>query len=105
MVERRGDTQDLEKKKALEAEGKTLAERIATLRESTFVFRQTRCVACGLPLELPVTHFLCGHSFHKNCVAVDATGCPKCGCSEEKTKGVRDSEFLKRVRVLGGGDV
>lgn len=105
MIEWRGDEQDLEKKTALEAEGKALVEQIATLRESTFVFRQTRCVACGLPLELPVTHFLCGHSFHKNCVAVDAMGCPKCGCGAEKMKGVRDSEFLKRVRVLGGGEV
>ena len=89
----------------MEAEGKALEERIAALRESTCVFRQTHCVACGLPLELPVTHFLCGHSFHKNCVAADAQGCPKCGCREERMKRVRDSEFLKRVGVRGRSEV
>ena len=29
-------------------------------------------------MDLPSVHFLCGHSFHKNCVDPNAGGCPHC---------------------------
>lgn len=97
-------SQDEEKTATLQSEGEALVKDIATLKDSVFAFHQTRCVGCGLPLELPVLHFLCGHSYHKNCVATQEKGCPKCGCAVTKTKPLSDEEFLKKVSVRGGDE-
>lgn len=97
-------SQDEEKTATLQSEGEALEKDITTLRDSVFAFHQTRCVGCGLPLELPALHFLCGHSYHKNCVATQEKGCPKCGCAVTKAKPLSDEEFLKKVRLGRGGE-
>lgn len=88
----------------LEKEGDALEKDVEALRGSVFAFHQTRCVGCGLPAELPMWHFLCGHSYHKRCVAAPERGCPTCGCAVEKTKPLSDEEFLKKVSVARGDD-
>ncbi|OAA57644.1 vacuolar membrane protein [Niveomyces insectorum RCEF 264] len=41
---------------------------LADLGSKPAVFQATRCSQCALPLELPVVHFLCKHSFHQRCL-------------------------------------
>lgn len=88
----------------LEKEGEALEKDVEALRGSVFAFHQTRCVGCGLPTELPMLHFLCGHSYHKRCVAAPERGCPTCGCAVEKTKPLSDEEFLRKVSVVPWDD-
>jgi vacuolar protein sorting-associated protein 11 len=33
--------------------------------EDSRVFHVTRCSGCGNSLDLPVVHFMCGHSYHQ----------------------------------------
>ncbi|KIH90744.1 hypothetical protein SPBR_00111 [Sporothrix brasiliensis 5110] len=44
---------------------------LADLEAKPAVFQATRCSQCALPLELPVVHFLCKHSFHQRCLKGD----------------------------------
>ncbi|CAK7197982.1 Vacuolar protein sorting-associated protein 11 [Sporothrix eucalyptigena] len=44
---------------------------LADLESKPAVFQATRCSQCALPLELPVVHFLCKHSFHQRCLKSD----------------------------------
>ncbi|CAK7271454.1 Vacuolar protein sorting-associated protein 11 [Sporothrix epigloea] len=46
---------------------------LADLEAKPAVFQATRCSQCALPLELPVVHFLCKHSFHQRCLKTDST--------------------------------
>jgi vacuolar protein sorting-associated protein 11 len=47
---------------------------LADLEAKPAVFQATRCSQCALPLELPVVHFLCKHSFHQRCLKGDGGG-------------------------------
>eukprot|EP00922_Rhytidocystis_sp_ex-Travisia-forbesii_P035960 GHVS01053362.1.p1 GENE.GHVS01053362.1~~GHVS01053362.1.p1 ORF type:complete len:1031 (-),score=90.11 GHVS01053362.1:186-3278(-) len=47
------------------------------LRTKAQVFQAVKCAQCGLPLELPTTHFFCMHSYHSNCVP-NSIQCPLC---------------------------
>ena len=51
-----------------------LRREIDDLRGGAQVFQQTRCTECGMQLSLPAVHFLCGHSFHENCLNVAEEG-------------------------------
>lgn len=44
---------------------------LADLESKPAVFQATRCSQCALPLELPVVHFMCKHSFHQRCLKGD----------------------------------
>ncbi|CAK7263759.1 Vacuolar protein sorting-associated protein 11 [Sporothrix epigloea] len=46
---------------------------LADLETKPAVFQAQRCSQCALPLELPVVHFLCKHSFHQRCLKTDST--------------------------------
>lgn len=60
-------------------------------------FKQTRCIGCGLPLELPTVHFLCGHSYHKACVDLEGEHCPKCEVTRKEKVKVDESLLLSEV--------
>ena len=75
-------------------------KEIQQIQENGFRFKQTRCVACGLNLELPVVHFLCGHSFHKACVDMEKGVCPRCGESEQVQRSMDNNTFEKMVEVI-----
>lgn len=47
---------------------------LADLEAKPAVFQATRCSQCALPLELPVVHFMCKHSFHQRCLKSDGSG-------------------------------
>ena len=53
-------------------------ESISHYQNHSFSFKQTRCIGCGLPLELPVVHYVCGHSYHKGCLVDPSNGCSRC---------------------------
>lgn len=55
-----------------------LREEINELVSGARLFQAAKCSNCNLPLELPVVHFVCGHSYHKACLAGDGDGCPRC---------------------------
>lgn len=38
------------------------------LKTQAKVFQATKCASCENPLTLPSFHFLCGHSYHENCI-------------------------------------
>ena len=75
-------------------------KEIHQIQENGFRFKQTRCVACGLNLELPVVHFLCGHSFHKACVDMEKGVCPRCGESKELQRSMDNDTFEKMVDIM-----
>ena len=50
------------------------------LKTQAKIFQSTRCTSCENPLNLPSVHFMCGHSFHDNCLLMDRSEkeCLKC---------------------------
>lgn len=69
-----------------------IAKSQSSLRQlttSATVFQTTKCNACPAPLDLPVVHFLCKHSYHKRCLN-DALQCNL--CSAETTKMVQNQK-------------
>lgn len=72
-------------------------QRLNTYQEHAFCFKQTRCIGCGLPLELPAVHFLCGHSYHKACVDLELGHCPKCEVTKTVKTKVNEEVVLKEV--------
>ena len=46
---------------------------LADLEAKPAIFQATRCSQCALPLELPVVHFMCKHSFHQRCLKSDGS--------------------------------
>ena len=75
-------------------------ESISHYQNHSFSFKQTRCIGCGLPLELPVVHFLCGHSYHKACVNMEEPHCPKCEVTKKEKVKVDEKQILKEVRCM-----
>lgn len=82
----------------------TLAKRqeISELSTKPQTFNATRCSSAncgGAPLNLPVIHFLCKHSFHQGClnVEVDSEGnikgdCPKCKQGNDIIRAIRRAD-------------
>jgi hypothetical protein len=53
------------------------------------VFQNSRCAATGQPLELPVVHFLCGHSFNLRSLGENDTECPLCAPDFKRVLDIR----------------
>eukprot|EP00922_Rhytidocystis_sp_ex-Travisia-forbesii_P013383 GHVS01020063.1.p1 GENE.GHVS01020063.1~~GHVS01020063.1.p1 ORF type:complete len:1042 (+),score=160.48 GHVS01020063.1:193-3318(+) len=66
------------------------------LRTKAQVFQAVKCAQCGLPLELPTTHFFCMHSYHSHCVP-NKTQCPLCAPLASAKKMLKEQrEFQAR---------
>ncbi|KAF3025668.1 hypothetical protein E8E14_013787 [Neopestalotiopsis sp. 37M] len=69
---------------------------IAKLGTMPEVFQAQRCPGCGAPLELPVVHFLCKHSFHQRCLKRGGdsaeTECPLCASSNMTVRAMKQSQ-------------
>ncbi|KAH8816330.1 vacuolar protein sorting protein-like protein [Xylogone sp. PMI_703] len=79
----------------------TVAKRqeIAELNSKPQTFNQTRCSACGSPLDLPTVHFMCKHSFHQRCLNVQVGedgvvdgDCPTCKQSNDMVRALRKAQ-------------
>ena len=89
---------------------------IADLGSRPAVFQATRCSDCGGPLELPVVHFLCKHSFHQRCLRGGAGGgaaavgdvdggaveCPQCANDNNTVRALRKTqeEYAQRHELF-----
>jgi hypothetical protein len=91
------------------AETEQRRTEIADLGSKPAVFQATRCSDCGAPLELPVVHFLCKHSFHQRCLrgggGVDGAGsgeCPQCANDNNTIRALRKTqeEYAERHELF-----
>ncbi|KAF2266994.1 vacuolar protein sorting-associated protein 11 [Lojkania enalia] len=68
------------------------------------VFQATRCKICNAPLELPVVHFMCKHSFHQRCLSTDedvedeSVECPICSGSNQTVRAIRRAQVESSER-------
>ncbi|KAH8738617.1 hypothetical protein FG386_000612 [Cryptosporidium ryanae] len=72
---------------------KKMKGEIKNLKNRPKILSSSRCSQCHLPLELPVVHFLCDHSFHKYCLSIQ-NQCPI--CSNERQNKIK---FLKQREI------
>lgn len=61
-----------------------MKKEIKDLKSMPKLLNTSRCNQCHLPLELPIVHFLCDHSFHRYCL-LQQDQCPVCS-SDQHTK-------------------
>eukprot|EP00879_Flechtneria_rotunda_P025603 GHRR01027225.1.p1 GENE.GHRR01027225.1~~GHRR01027225.1.p1 ORF type:complete len:162 (-),score=43.49 GHRR01027225.1:467-952(-) len=66
----------------------TKAEAIK-LKTQPHVFQNSRCAATGQSLELPVVHFLCGHSFNLRSLGENDRECPLCAAEFKRVLDIR----------------
>jgi hypothetical protein len=59
------------------------------LKSTPHVFQNSRCAATGQPLELPVVHFLCGHSFNLRSLGEADGECPLCAPDFRRVLDIR----------------
>ncbi|GJQ13053.1 hypothetical protein GpartN1_g4844.t1 [Galdieria partita] len=52
----------------LESQMRTLKEEKNKLDGSVMIIQNDRCSKCGVQLTVPLIHFLCGHSYHIDCL-------------------------------------
>ncbi|GFR48731.1 hypothetical protein Agub_g10689, partial [Astrephomene gubernaculifera] len=82
---------DREAVSKLASETTALREEVSRLRTKPRVFQNSRCSASGAPLELPVVHFLCGHSYNLRQLGDNERECPLCGPDQRRVLEIRRS--------------
>lgn len=70
--------QNNEKTEDVSISNQGLKRELTSLVKGARLFQNTKCCNCSLPLELPVIHYVCGHSYHKGCLVDSANGCTRC---------------------------
>eukprot|EP00929_Paragymnodinium_shiwhaense_P090790 TRINITY_DN50899_c0_g1_i1.p1 TRINITY_DN50899_c0_g1~~TRINITY_DN50899_c0_g1_i1.p1 ORF type:complete len:959 (+),score=317.64 TRINITY_DN50899_c0_g1_i1:203-3079(+) len=87
-----------------------MQHEIVTLRTQAQVFQSTKCMQCGLTLEVPAVHFFCGHSYHSYCMPADSR-CPKCSQEalpkltlkeQREAQACKPDDFFKYLQGGGG---
>lgn len=73
----------------LGGEAGAMKAEAAKLRSEPHVFQNSRCAASGQPLELPVVHFLCGHSFNLRSLGENDRECPLCAPDAKRVLDIR----------------
>lgn len=77
---------------------------LQNLNTKPVVFQAARCQVCMKPLELPVVHFLCKHSFHQSCLSTDEDvrdaeiECPVCSSGNATVKAIRRAQVESAER-------
>ncbi|KAF2463351.1 vacuolar protein sorting-associated protein 11 [Lindgomyces ingoldianus] len=75
-----------------------------SLATKPVVFQATRCKICPHPLDLPVVHFLCKHSFHQRCLSTDedveneSVECPICSQQNQTVRTIRKAQVESAER-------
>ncbi|KAI8469810.1 MAG: hypothetical protein J3K34DRAFT_511770 [Monoraphidium minutum] len=89
------DTADIERDREtvarLASETAAMQAEVVKLRTQPHVFQSSRCAATGQPLELPVVHFLCGHSFNLRSLGENDRECPLCAPDFKRVLEIRRS--------------
>lgn len=69
------DRSEIEKNKAIVLKNMRQAEtsraEFKKLKTTSKAFLSNNCVQCQNGLTFPSIHFMCGHSFHENCLGGD----------------------------------
>jgi len=82
----------------------TKKTELATLATKPVQFQGSRCQVCSKPLELPVVHFMCKHSFHQSCLSTDEdvedaeVECPLCSGQNATVKAIRRAQIESAER-------
>jgi len=81
------------------SETATKKQEIDDLSTKPTSFSATRCSSCGTPLDLPVVHFMCKHSFHERCLNVapgtedeENVECPICSSQNATIKAIKRAQ-------------
>ncbi|GAM90099.1 hypothetical protein ANO11243_081390 [Dothideomycetidae sp. 11243] len=85
------------------ADSQTKLADLTSLNAGPTSFSATRCSACGTPLDLPVVHFRCKHSFHQRCLNVvdddkEDVECPVCAPGNATLKAIRRAQVDSAAR-------
>eukprot|EP00939_MAST-03C_sp_MAST-3C-sp1_P004979 g4979.t1 len=72
---------------------------------SSSSLEEKACARCNLPLDLPVVHFVSGHSYHARCCAYgessDAVTCPALESQIEKVRRIKEKLERKCKDISG----
>jgi len=81
------------------ADTATKKHELEELNTKPASFSATRCSSCGTPLDLPVVHFMCKHSFHERCLNVapgmeeeEDVECPICASQNATVKAIKRAQ-------------
>ena len=88
--------QDDERIAEITANNQYLRREINSLKKGAHLFQASKCSVCKLPLELPVVHFVCGHSYHKACLG-GHEGCMQCAfkLKQNQVRRMMNRPFLR----------
>lgn len=80
-------------------EATAMRAEVAELRGRARIFQNASCASCQGALDLPATHFVCGHSYHARCLGGGAGGggfgiaeadeCPLCAPAHRTVREVQ----------------
>jgi hypothetical protein len=82
----------------LHSETEAMKAEAAKLQTQPHVFQNSRCAATGQPLELPVVHFLCGHSFNLRSLGENDHECPLCAPDFRRVLDIRRNMRVGALR-------
>lgn len=71
-------SEDEKRIKETQTDTEKLRKELISMKTSAKVFQATTCSHCRGNLELPAIHFMCGHSYHQNCLLDNGEECPLC---------------------------
>lgn len=80
---------DRETIQRLQQETAAMKAEANKLKTQPHVFQNSRCAATGQPLELPVVHFMCGHSFNLRSLGENDRECPLCAPDFKRVLDIR----------------
>eukprot|EP00756_Hemistasia_phaeocysticola_P036682 Hpha_TRINITY_DN16655_c0_g5::TRINITY_DN16655_c0_g5_i1::g.179854::m.179854/K20179/VPS11, PEP5; vacuolar protein sorting-associated protein 11 len=63
-----------------------MRSEIRDLQCNAQTFQASRCTKCSTQLNLPAVHFMCKHSYHKDCLTDRENECPASPCAREFAK-------------------
>ena len=70
---------------------KDMRSEINDLKTSAKNFNPKKCDSCSAALSLPTIHFMCGHTFHDQCIESD-NGRRFCGSCVSNFKDIMDKK-------------
>ncbi|KAF0988530.1 hypothetical protein HZS_8097, partial [Henneguya salminicola] len=75
-----------------------IQQEIASIESGNKVFQNSKCSMCQNTLELPVVHYLCGHSYHQYCAESleQDNECPICNEKAEMIKQKFDITYTEK---------
>ncbi|OQR92954.1 vacuolar protein sorting-associated protein [Thraustotheca clavata] len=86
------DTEEIKKYKQ---DTQKMRSQMAALSSKAVVFQATKCDLCNHDLDLPVVHFMCGHSYHQNCISETERECITCAPEHRHLLSLKQSLEVK----------